>query len=286
MLSKTLEKFGYPESLVGTHGQWHVLLRPGQVTLGSLVLICKEQVGGLGEISPEASAEQREVTARIEAVLKARLGHEKINYLALMMVDPEVHFHVIPRYPAPVSFAGQDWLDPSWPGPADISATLSLGEGERAQLLEELRSEWRRVEDLETAPRKKYSRLYTTGCFDIFHYGHLNILKRSKEICDHLIVGVSTDDLIEREKGRPPVIPYSERADVIAALEVVDEVIPQADKDKQKVVDQYSIDAITVGSDWKGRYPEVSCTVEYFDYTANISSTALKEALGLSFDRS
>ena len=283
MLSETLEKFGYPQSLIATYGQWHVLLRPGQVTLGSLVLICKEQVEGLGEISPEASAEQREVTSLIERVLGVCLGHKKINYLALMMVDPEVHFHVLPRYDEPPSFAGKEWTDPFWPGPADITSSLAVGEEERAQLLERLRSEWREAEEAESAPHSKYRRMYTTGCFDVFHYGHLNIIQRSRELCDHLIVGVSTDELIEREKGRPPVIPYAERASVVAALSMVDEVIPQVDKDKQCVVDEHKIDAISVGSDWKGRYPEVSCAMEYFDYTPSISSTVLREALDLSF---
>jgi glycerol-3-phosphate cytidylyltransferase len=285
MISETLEKFGYPESLIATHGRWHVLLRPGQVTLGSLVLICKEPANSLGELSAEASAELREVAALIERVLGGCLGHQKLNYLALMMVDPEVHFHVLPRYSEPVTFGGSDWRDEFWPGPADITSTIEVGDDHRSQLLDELRRHWAQTVASNQDSRKKYRRLYTTGCFDIFHYGHLNIIERSSELCDHLIVGVSTDELIELEKGRPPVIPYAERASVIAALRMVDEVIPQVDKNKQRVIDRYRIDAISVGSDWKGRYPEVSCAMEYFDYTPNVSSTVLKEALGLSFER-
>ncbi|WP_412984429.1 adenylyltransferase/cytidyltransferase family protein [Pontimicrobium sp. IMCC45349] len=127
----------------------------------------------------------------------------------------------------------------------------------------------------------KYSRMYTSGCFDIFHYGHLNILKRTKEICDYLIVGVSTDELIEKEKGRKPVIPFNERLNVVKAIKYVDEVIPQVDKNKQRVVDEYKIDAISVGDDWRGRFPKTTCPVEYFTYTASVSSTILKEALKL-----
>lgn len=284
-VSATLEKFGYPQSLVATHGQWHVLLRPAQVTLGSLVLICKEAVGGLGEISSQASTEQREVAARIERVLGACLGHDKINYLALMMVDPAVHYHVLPRYGAPISFAGREWTDESWPGPPDIKATIELDPQEMGQLLESLRSEWRRQDEEGAPPIRKYRRLYTTGCFDIFHHGHLNIIERSRELCDHLIVGVSTDELIEQEKGHPPVIPYAERVSVVRALRMVDEVVPQVDKDKQRFVAEHSIDAISVGSDWRGRYPDVSCAMEYFDYTPNISSTVLKGLLGQSLKR-
>jgi len=127
----------------------------------------------------------------------------------------------------------------------------------------------------------KYSRMYTSGCFDIFHYGHLNILKRSKEICDYLIVGVSTDELIEKEKGKRPVIPFDERLNVVKAIKYVDEVIPQIDKNKQRVVDEYKIDAISVGDDWKGRFPKTSCQIEYFTYTASVSSTILKDTLKL-----
>lgn len=128
---------------------------------------------------------------------------------------------------------------------------------------------------------KKYNRIYTSGCFDVFHYGHLNILKKSKELCDYLIVGVSTDELIEKEKGLRPVIPFKERMRVLQAIKYVDEVIPQEDKNKQNIVDTYQIDAISVGDDWRGRYPEVSCAMEYFPYTASVSSTILKKSLKL-----
>ena len=123
--------------------------------------------------------------------------------------------------------------------------------------------------------------MFTSGCFDIFHQGHLNILKKTKALCDHLIVGVSTDELIIKDKGRPPIIPFEERISVLEAIKYVDEVIPQVDKKKQKIVDDYSIDAISVGSDWKGKYPHVSCEMVYFDYTPNVSSTVLKQKLNL-----
>lgn len=127
----------------------------------------------------------------------------------------------------------------------------------------------------------KYHKMYTSGCFDIFHYGHLNILKKSKELCDHLIVGVSTDELIEKEKGKRPVIPFEERIKLVSAIKYVDEVIPQKDKNKQFIVDEYSIDAISVGDDWKGRFPKTTCPVEYFPYTKSVSSTILKDTLKL-----
>ena len=73
---------------------------------------------------------------------------------------------------------------------------------------------------------------YTTGVYDMFHIGHLNVIRRAKEQCDYLIVGVSTDELVQKEKGKTPVIPYWERAEIISALKFVDQVVPQPDKNK------------------------------------------------------
>ncbi len=100
-------------------------------------------------------------------------------------------------------------------------------------------------------------------------------------MCGYLVVGVSTDELIAKEKGRPPVIPFEERIKLVKAISYVDEVIPQVDKNKQRIVDEYNIDAISVGDDWKGRFPKTTCPVEYVAYTANVSSTILKETLQL-----
>ena len=126
---------------------------------------------------------------------------------------------------------------------------------------------------------KKYQIVYTTGAFDPFHYGHLNIIKKSKEIADLLIVGVSTDALVEKEKNRKIFMPLEHRMSIISELKSVDKVIPQIDKNKQKIVDQFHIDAIVVGSDWKGKYPKVSCDVIYLDYTDYITSTKIRNRL-------
>ena len=126
---------------------------------------------------------------------------------------------------------------------------------------------------------KKYKVLYTTGAFDPFHYGHLNILRKAKELAEYVIVGVSTDDLIKKAKGRDVFMPLKHRMDIISELKCVDKVIPQVDKNKQKIVDQYNVDAILVGSDWKGKYPKVSCDLVYVDYTEGISSTIIRDGL-------
>ncbi len=279
MQNATLSKFGYPESLIKTYRYWHVLLRPGQVTIGSLVLICKEDVFKYSDISEEASREQKQVIFDIERILKKRFNFSKINYLMLMMVDPAVHFHVIPRYEFPVSFCEKQFEDKSWPTPPVLSNVLELDDIYRDELLSTLKADFALLGTDTRPAKKKYKRMYTSGCFDIFHQGHLNILKKTKELCDYLIVGVSTDELIEQSKGRPPLIPFEERISILESNRFVDEVIPQIDKNKQKVVDEYNIDAISVGSDWKGKYPSVTCEMVYFDYTPNVSSTVLKRKL-------
>lgn len=126
---------------------------------------------------------------------------------------------------------------------------------------------------------KKFPVIYTSGSFDIFHKGHLNILKKAKEIANYLIVGVSTDELIKEVKGRYPVFPLKERMMIVEAIKYVDKVIIQRDLDKQKVIDRFRVNAIVVGSDWKDKYPSVSCEMVYFPYTKGVSSSSIKERL-------
>lgn len=99
---------------------------------------------------------------------------------------------------------------------------------------------------------KKYIIGYTAGVFDMFHVGHLNILRSAKEQCDYLIVGVSTDELVRREKGKNAVIPYEDRAQIVSAIKYVDQVVPQTDKDKFAAWERYGFHKMFVGSDWQG----------------------------------
>jgi len=282
MLNTTLQKFLYPENLIKSYDYWHLLLRPGQPTLGSLVLICKEPVHHYSSISTEAMSEQKKIIGEIEAVLKSRFDYSKINYLMLMMVDPAVHFHIIPRYENPVEFCNREYSDLSWPSAPDFSLDLQLSEVYKQELLKTLITDFSAYPSIGNIGEKKYKRMFTSGSFDIFHQGHLNVIKKSKALCEYLIVGVSTDDVILKAKGRLPIIPFAERISILEANRYVDEVIPQVDKNKQKIVDQYNVDAISVGSDWKGRYPAVTCEMVYFDYTPNVSSTVLKQKLNIT----
>lgn len=125
---------------------------------------------------------------------------------------------------------------------------------------------------------------YTTGVYDMFHIGHLNVIRRAKEMCDYLIVGVSTDELVEKEKDKTPVIPFSERVEIIRALKYVDEVVPQVNKDKVSAWNKYHFDKMFVGSDWKGtpqwnlleeQFKPLGVEIVYLPHTDGISSTEL-----------
>ena len=141
-MNATIEKFGYPASLLHEYRRWVVLLRPAQPTLGSLVLACKEDATSLGSVSSAAYAELSTAIADLERVLRQAFDFRKINYLALMMVDPHVHFHVIPRYSEPRDFEGARCADAAWPKAPDLSSTLALTAAQRAALQATLLAAW------------------------------------------------------------------------------------------------------------------------------------------------
>lgn len=129
---------------------------------------------------------------------------------------------------------------------------------------------------------------YTTGVFDLFHIGHLNILKRAKEQCDFLIVGVTTDELVQERKNKFPIIPFEERVEIIKSIKYVDNVVPQKHMDKLAVWEEFKFQKMFVGDDWKGtdkwiqyekELAEVGCEIIYFPYTKTTSSTLLRAVL-------
>lgn len=134
----------------------------------------------------------------------------------------------------------------------------------------------------------KYAVGYTTGVFDLFHIGHLNILKNAKQQCDYLIVGVSTDELVEEYKGKTPIIPFEERIAIVESIKYVDKVVPQISMDKFKAWEDLGFNALFHGSDWKGsdmyndiikRFNSVGVDVVFLPHTDGISSTRLSELL-------
>ena len=135
---------------------------------------------------------------------------------------------------------------------------------------------------------KKFKIGYTTGVFDLFHIGHLNIIKRAKEQCERLIVGVSTDELVKEYKNKYPIIPYEERKQIIEALKYVDEVVPQTTMDKYAAWENLHYEALFHGDDWKNsdmynKYLEefegTGVEFVFLPHTEGTSSTMLTEVL-------
>ena len=129
---------------------------------------------------------------------------------------------------------------------------------------------------------------YATGVFDMFHVGHLNLLRRARLECDYLIVGVTTDELVEELKGRRPIVPFDERVEIVNNIKYVDEAIPETTVDKLVAWNNLKYDVTFKGDDWKGsekwnkletEFAERGVRVVYFPYTTHTSSTKLRKVL-------
>lgn len=136
--------------------------------------------------------------------------------------------------------------------------------------------------------KKRYKIGYTTGVFDMFHIGHLNILKRAKEQCEYLIVGVSTDELVESYKHKRPIIGFEERFAIVESIKYVDKVLPQVSMDKMNAYKELKFDVLFHGSDWKGssmyddivkQLANVGVEVVFLPHTDGVSSTILREII-------
>lgn len=145
MSNATLAKFGDPETRLADYTHWRVLLRAAQPTLGSLILGAKSEARAFSALPSEAYAELGQATREIETVLSDFVKYERINYLMLMMVDPHVHFHVIPRYQGMRNFGTLSIQDKGWPGPPDLASATALDPAQRASIVEALRTRWDRV---------------------------------------------------------------------------------------------------------------------------------------------
>lgn len=135
---------------------------------------------------------------------------------------------------------------------------------------------------------------YTTGVYDMFHIGHLNILKNAKALCDYLIVGVSTDEVVIKSKSKQPIIPFEDRVKIIESIKYVDKVVPQTNYDesgKINAVKELNVNILFVGSDWQGtekwnrieeELKKYNCKVVYLPHTDGISSTYLRKIISRS----
>ena len=129
-MNETIRKFGHPATLIAEWEHWVLLLRPAAVTLGSCVLAAKGGATSFAALPAGAHAELAVATAHVEAMLRAAVDHDKLNYLMLMMVDPHVHFHVIPRYASPRERDGRSYPDEGWPKQPALGSAVALHERE------------------------------------------------------------------------------------------------------------------------------------------------------------
>lgn len=129
---------------------------------------------------------------------------------------------------------------------------------------------------------------YTTGVFDLFHIGHLNLLNNARAMCDKLIVGVTTDELLNEYKGKSPVVPFIERCELLRNIKCVDAVVSQESMDKFAIWEKLRFDVMFVGDDWhetekwtqyEKQFQEVGVRITYFPYTKGTSSTLINDVL-------
>jgi len=138
----TARKFGYPRTLVAETEHWLVLVRPQQPTFGALVLVCKDEATAFSDLSASTMADMKPAVDGIEALLRHTVAYERINYLMLMMVDPDVHFHVLPRYDGEREYDGKTFKDAGWPGPPALASNVALSEEEAATLAADFAARW------------------------------------------------------------------------------------------------------------------------------------------------
>jgi diadenosine tetraphosphate (Ap4A) HIT family hydrolase len=137
----TFEAFGGHATLIRDYAHWSVQARPRQATAGAMILLAHGPTQSFADLPEGAHGELARVTRDIETVARRHLGCQKLNYLMLMMVDPHVHFHVLPRYPEPVSFDGIEFADPGWPGPPDLGHAPDAPDA-AARVRAELAGDW------------------------------------------------------------------------------------------------------------------------------------------------
>ncbi|HEU4854576.1 MAG TPA: HIT family protein [Nitrosospira sp.] len=142
ILNPTMRKFGAPETIIHQFQYWIVMLRPIQLTLGSLVLAAHEPARSFSQLGQESFTELHKVTGQLESALAKAFNYDKLNYLMLMMVDPDVHFHVVPRYVESRYFNGLEFIDSGWPGPPDFNKATKTDADTNRLIREHLISCW------------------------------------------------------------------------------------------------------------------------------------------------
>ncbi|MEQ1815684.1 MAG: HIT family protein [Nitrosomonas sp.] len=141
-LNATMRKFGAPQTIIRQYQYWSVMLRPAQATLGALVLAAHEPAEAFSELSPASFTELHTITGHIESALTKAFQYDKINYLMLMMVDPDVHFHVIPRYAQTRQFADMEFIDAGWPAMPNLGQINKTDAAINQRIMNYIQSCW------------------------------------------------------------------------------------------------------------------------------------------------
>ena len=144
-MNPTLERFGYPTTLLHAYDHWVVVMRPAQVTVGSLVVATRGKEERFSDMSAAAFLELKTVVEDVERNLRRAFGFDRINYLMLMMSDPQVHCHVFPRHAKAVEVGGVPLQAAGWPGPPDLGRPLDVDEAQSEEILHRLRWAWERA---------------------------------------------------------------------------------------------------------------------------------------------
>jgi glycerol-3-phosphate cytidylyltransferase len=282
-MNKYIEKFRANELLIHESKFWYWTLRQEQPTLGSSLIILKRTCENISEVTEEEFKDYLYMIKLLEGSLQSAFNYSKINYLALMMVDKQVHYHVIPRYDRELVFLNESWFDYGWPGLPELNKINKINTRD-IMIIEYIKKE------VSLFLKEKYLIGYTTGVFDLFHVGHLNILKKAKEQCDFLIVGVTTDELVAY-KNKKAVINLEDRMEILSGIKYVDKIVIQSNMNKMEAWKKYKFNIMFVGSDWQGtekwnnfeeEFSEVGVRISYIPYTERVSSTLLREQLKIS----
>lgn len=273
------EKFKLKKLTIYKTKHWIWSLRPEQPTIGSSILSLKRESFSMSNLTDEELLDYKKIVKVVEGALSKAFNYDKINYLMLMMVDKQVHYHVIPRYHKEISFNEETWKDYGWP------SLPNLDENNEKKDINTLLNYL--IEVKEEYIKENYKIGYTTGVYDLFHVGHLNLLQKAKEQCDYLIVGVTTDELVSYKNAKA-VINLEDRMTIVGGTKYVDKVVVQSNMNKMEAWEKYKFDLMFVGSEWQGtdtwnkfeeEFKEVGVEIRYIPYTQRVSSTKLRETL-------
>lgn len=254
---------------------WVVSVNSRQLIFGSLLISLKRSCSETSNLKLEEAKELALIFSKTERILNEAFHCERINYQFSTLSDNRPYIEVLPNYSKPLDLEGIAFKD------------IYSKDNETIKI-----DFWDEVAQhvFNILKRKNNKKIigYSTGVFDLFHVGHLNILEQAKNNCDFHLVGVTTDEEVMRIKGVKPVIPFSERLRIVGALTCVDQVIPESNVDKLKSWENHNFDVIFKGDDWKGtekwnkleeEFSKINVQVKYFPYTQGTSSTHLKNVL-------